>query len=183
MLRSNIWRAHRNSPTSLHDSLPILVVTARQPLRTVLDFSSRLEQTVTGFVATFRRSAEFREQCMPHANRIMGWLACLLAGCLLAAGVASAQRVEGDIARAQGLYEAEVQVYSQREGERRSAFGRGLGQVLARLSGDGDVVARPGVAQELRRAGDYVEHFDYRQDEGTSASGAPTFHTTDRKST
>lgn len=115
---------------------------------------------------------------MPHANRIGWWLACLLVGCLLAAGGASAQRVEGDTARAEGLYEAEVQVYSQREGERRSGFGRGLGQVLAKLSGDGAVLERPGVAQELRRAEDYVEHFDYRQDEGTSASGAPTFHTT-----
>lgn len=115
---------------------------------------------------------------MAQANRIGWWMAWLAAGCLLAAGSAWAQRVEGDRASAQGLYEVEVQVYSQREGERRTAFGRGLGQVLARLSGDGSVVERPGVAEELRRAGDYVEHFDYRQDEGTSASGAPTFHTT-----
>ena len=114
---------------------------------------------------------------MLQANRIGWWMACLLAGCLLAAGGASAQRVEGDIARAQGLYEAEVQVYSQREAERRTGFSRGLSQVLGKLSGDSSVADRPGVAQELRRAGDYVEHFDYRQDEGTSASGAPTFHT------
>lgn len=114
---------------------------------------------------------------MPKANRIGWWMACLVAGCLLAAGGASAQRMEGDTARAKGLYEAEVQVYSQREAERRTGFGRGLAQVLGKISGDRSVVDRPGVAQELRRAEDYVEHFDYRQDEGTSASGAPTFHT------
>ena len=115
---------------------------------------------------------------MPHATRIGGWLACLLAGCLLAAGSASAQRVEGDIARAQGLYQAEVRVNNQNETERRSGFHRGLSQVLGKLSGDSGVTNRPGVARELRRAETYVEHFDYRQDEGTSASGAPTFHTT-----
>lgn len=115
---------------------------------------------------------------MPHATRIGFWLACLLAGCLLAAGGAGAQRVEGDRAQAQGLYEAEVRVNSQNESERRSGFSRGLAQVLAKLSGDNDVTNRPGVARELRRAESYVEHFDYRQDEGRSASGAPTFHTT-----
>ena len=115
---------------------------------------------------------------MPHATRIGWWLACLLAGCLLAAGGAWAQRVEGDRAQAQGLYEAEVRVNSQNEGERRSAFSRGLAQVLGKLSGDSGVTSRPGVARELRRAGDYVEHFDYRQDEGRSSTGAPTFHTT-----
>lgn len=115
---------------------------------------------------------------MRQANRIVCWMACLLAGCLLAAGGASAQRVEGDRARGQGMYEAEVQVNSQREAERRTAFGRALGQVLGKLSGDRAVTSRPGVPQELRRAENYVEHYDYRQDEGTSATGAPTFHTT-----
>ena len=104
-------------------------------------------------------------------------MACLVAGCLLAAGGASAQRMEGDLARAQGTYEAEVQVYSQRDAERRAGFGRGLAQVLGKMSGDRSVAERPGVAQEMRRAENYVEHYDYRQDEGVSASGAPTFHT------
>ncbi|NLB56978.1 MAG: DUF2066 domain-containing protein [Gammaproteobacteria bacterium] len=84
---------------------------------------------------------------MPHATRIGGWLACLLAGCLLAAGSASAQRVEGDIARAQGLYQAEVRVNNQNETERRSGFHRGLSQVLGKLSGDSGVTNRPGVAR------------------------------------
>src|SRR5690554_5629785 len=99
---------------------------------------------------------------MLQATRIGWWLACLLAGCLLASGDASAQRVEGDRAQAQGLYQAEVQVHSQREAERRSAFSRGLAQVLGKLSGDRTVVERPGVSRELRRAETYVEHFDYR---------------------
>lgn len=115
---------------------------------------------------------------MLHLNRIGCWMAWLVAGCLLLAGDAMAQRMEGDRAGAQGLYEAEVRVHSQRENERRGALGRALAQVLGKLSGDRTVVERPGVSAELRRAEGYVEHFDYRQDEGTSASGAPTFHTT-----
>src|SRR5690606_32245639 len=130
-----------------------------------------------GLCGNIPRSPPTEEPCMLRATRTGWWMACLVAGCLLAAGGASAQRVEGDIARAQGMYGAEVQVYSQREEERRTGFGRGLAQVLGKLSGDDSVVDRPGVARELRRAGDYVEHFDYRQDEGTSATGAPTFHT------
>lgn len=115
---------------------------------------------------------------MSRANPIVLWAACLMAGWLLAAGSAGAQRMEGDMARGQGLYEAEVRVNSQRDAERRTAVGRGLAQVLGKLSGDRSVANRPGVATELRRAERYVEGYDYRQDEGTASSGAPTFQTT-----
>jgi hypothetical protein len=40
------------------------------------------------------------------------------------------------------------------------------------------VSGRPGVGKELRRAGDFVEGYDFRQDEGRSATGAPTYTTT-----
>ncbi|WP_407352406.1 DUF2066 domain-containing protein [Luteimonas sp. R10] len=119
---------------------------------------------------------------MPQASkptkRIARWTGWLLAAGLLAAGQAAAQRVEGDTAQAQGMYEAEVRVNGQREAERKAGFGRALAQVLGKLSGDRTAASRPGVAQELRRAEDYVEGYDYRQDEGVSASGAPTFDTT-----
>lgn len=103
---------------------------------------------------------------------------CLLAA-LLVAGSALAQRVEGDRARATGLFDAEVPVNSQNTAERNSAFARALVQVLNNLSGGRDAAAQPGVGAELKCAQDYVTGYDYRQDEGVSATtGAPTFGTT-----
>lgn len=97
---------------------------------------------------------------------------------LLLAMPASAQRVEGDRAAAEGVYEAEVPVRSQAESEREAGLARAMAQVLGKLSGDRSISAKPGVGQELRRAKDYVKGYDYRQDEGVGASGAPTFNTT-----
>ena len=92
-----------------------------------------------------------------------------------AAWAQSGARTEGDRAGAQGVYEAEVPVNSQGEAERNNAFARALGVVLGKLSGDRNAMARPGVGAELRNAKDYVASYDYRQDQGTSPSGAPTF--------
>ena len=103
-------------------------------------------------------------------------LAALL---LLAWTGALAQRVEGDTARAQGTYEAEVPVRSQGESERNAGFARALSQVLGKLTGERSAAARPGVGEEMRRARDYVRSYDYRQDEGISpVSGAPSYQTT-----
>lgn len=84
----------------------------------------------------------------------------------------------GARARGQSAYQAEVTVRSQSENERNGGFARALSQVLANMSGDRNPGARPGMSEELRRAREYVEGYDYRQDEGRSASGAPTFSTT-----
>ena len=70
---------------------------------------------------------------------------CLLAA-LLVAGSALAQRVEGDRARATGLFDAEVPVNSQNTAERNSAFARALVQVLNNLSGGRDAAAQPASA-------------------------------------
>lgn len=105
--------------------------------------------------------------------RAIGW--ALLA--LLLALPASAQRVEGERATADSAYEAEVQVRSQSESDREAGFSRALAQVFSKLSGDRAVASRPGVAQELRNAGHYVDGYDYRQDESVGASGAPSFRT------
>lgn len=114
-------------------------------------------------------------------------LPALFAGCMLAvvAAAVAAQdpgrdglRTEGDRAAAQGLYEAEISVSGQSDAERGSAFGRALAAVLGKLSGDRGVAGRPGVGRELRNAADYVESYDYRQDGGTSVSGARSFATT-----
>lgn len=113
---------------------------------------------------------------MPRALRALPLLSLLFL--CLTAGAAFAQRVEGERARAEGPYAAEIAVNGQGEGERNTAFARGLAQVLAKLSGDPAVNSRPGVGQELRRAREYVEGYDYRQDQGRSPSGAPTFRTT-----
>ena len=117
---------------------------------------------------------------MPHTMDLSMRMATVLLAMLLAVpGSALAQRVEGDRAAAQGLYEAEVPVRSQSEEERAAGFARGLAQVLTRLSGVRAIAGQPGVAQELRRAGDYAAGYDYRQDQGVSPStGAPTFTTT-----
>ncbi|HAU80933.1 MAG TPA: DUF2066 domain-containing protein, partial [Stenotrophomonas sp.] len=57
------------------------------------------------------------------------------------------------------------------------ALARALGNVLAKLSGDRSVMSRPGVMQALRNAKDYVASYDYRQDQSTSAGGAPSYRT------
>jgi len=89
----------------------------------------------------------------------------------------SGMRTEGDVAGASSAYEAEVPVNSQSEADRNGGLARALGAVLAKLSGDRSVLARPGVAQALRSAKDMAESYDYRQDQSVSASGAPSFRT------
>lgn len=105
--------------------------------------------------------------------RVVGWALAVL----LAAAPAFAQRVEGDRASGQGMYEAEVPVRSQGASEREAGFARALAQVFSKLSGDRSITSRPGVGQELRRAKDFVEGYDYRQDESVGPTGAPTFST------
>ena len=106
-----------------------------------------------------------------HALRRLGLGAWLLV-LLLASFAAPAQRVEGDRAVAGDMYSAEVEVRSQADEERGMAFARALAQVLGKLSGDAASASRPGVSQELRHAEQYVRSYDYRQDEGVSATGA-----------
>lgn len=116
--------------------------------------------------------------------RFGGWKrialqAALLLGGLMPVAAVLAQRVEGDVARAEGAYEAEVPVRNQNASERNAAFARALSQVLGKISGDRSAASRPGVGQEMRRASEYVRSYDYRQDEGISqVSGAPTYQTT-----
>jgi hypothetical protein len=104
--------------------------------------------------------------------------AALLLFCARPAAAQDGLRTEGDVAKAQGLYEAEVTVPSQSEGDRNGGLARALGQVLGKVSGDRNAAARPGVAAELRNARNYLDSYDYRQDQGTSATGAPSFRTT-----
>ena len=106
------------------------------------------------------------------------WAWMLASVLLVFSGLAHAQRTEGDRAAASGPYEAEVAVRNQADGERNAAFGRALGVVLAKVTGDRGAAQRPGVRDEIGKAKAYVSGYDYRQDEGVSASGAPSFQTT-----
>lgn len=110
------------------------------------------------------------------------WVAALclagLLGASLYASPAAAQRMEGDRAAATGVYEGEVPVNGQTESERRSAFARALLQVLGKISGDRNASARPGFGRELRRAEEYVQTYDYRQDQSVSPTTGATRFTT-----
>lgn len=115
---------------------------------------------------------------MPRSPLRTVFLTMLLALSLPTAVLAqSGLRTEGDVARASGTYEAEVPVRGQGEADRNGGLARALGEVLAKLSGDRGITSRPGVVQSLRNAKDYVESYDYKQDQGTAASGAPSFRT------
>jgi len=130
-------------------------------------------------MATFTLAYRFHlVQIMPIENRRTWTLTAVLAlVCLLLTGPSPAQRVEGEHARADSLYAAEVSVRSQNESERRVGFARALALVLDKLSGTQNSSKRPGVSQELRQAERYVAHFDYRQDEHIGASGTPSHAT------
>mgnify|MGYP003462588392 CR=1 FL=1 len=104
---------------------------------------------------------------------VFGGLVGLWLALLMAMPAAYAQRVEGDRAAASGIYEGEVPVNNQTDAERNNGFARALAQVLAKISGDRSATGRPGVGQELRRAKEFVSGYDYRQDQGVSATGAP----------
>ena len=73
--------------------------------------------------------------------------------------------------------EAEVAVRNQADAERNAGFSRALAAVLGKVTGDRGAAQRPGVRDELGK-GQVVAGYDYRQDEGVAADGAPSFQTT-----
>jgi hypothetical protein len=166
------------------------VTAAPAVAKEVGDFSSRRPRHGVPFTLDGAREWTCRRHCgtisaitfvgqvMIRATIRIAALVVSSAVLLLASFAADAQRVEGDRAGAKGMYAAEVPVNGQGEGERNTAYARALSQVLAKLSGDRNAAGRPGVGPELRRAREFVDGYDYRQDEGVSASGAPSFRTT-----
>jgi len=110
------------------------------------------------------------------ATRWLAVVALLLAALLATLPALAQDREDGRLGSAE-MYVAEVEVNSQAEGERERAFAQALAQVLGKLSGDSSAASEPGVRGALRQAGQYVQDHVYRQDEGRSASGAPTFKT------
>ncbi len=78
------------------------------------------------------------------------------------------------IAHAQSLYTGSVPINSQSDAERGEALKSALAQVVVKLSGgDNAVLARPGVAQAVAEAGNYVQQYQYTQDVATGADGKP----------
>lgn len=124
-----------------------------------------------------RQSSEESVRWSARMRRAIGAMLGVSLAFVLLAPMAHAQRVEGDRAAASGIYEAEVPVNNQTDTERNNGFARAMAQVLAKISGDRGATGRPGVGQELRRAKEYVSGYDYRQDQGVSSTGAPTFKT------
>ncbi|PPU95364.1 DUF2066 domain-containing protein [Xanthomonas hyacinthi] len=124
-------------------------------------------------------SPRIRRAMEPSMRRSLALLLSFALCLPAAAALAQADlRTEGDVAGAQSPYDAEVPVNSQSEADRNGAVARALGVVLGKISGDRAVMSRPGVTQALRNAKNFVDSYDYRQDQGTSPSGAPTFRTT-----
>ncbi|HEY7871803.1 MAG TPA: DUF2066 domain-containing protein [Rudaea sp.] len=78
---------------------------------------------------------------------------------------------------AQNLYTGTVPVNTQSDAERAEALKSALAQVVVKLSGgDNAVLARPGVAQAVADAANYVQQYQYTQDATTSADGKPQVH-------
>jgi hypothetical protein len=65
-------------------------------------------------------------------------------------------------AEVSGLYEAEVQVFSQKRAERATAMSAALSEVLAKVSGRRDAAMRPGVAEAVRQPAAFLQQYLYR---------------------
>lgn len=80
-----------------------------------------------------------------------GLLLCL---CCLSFSVPAAQ--------VEGLYEAEIQVFSQKRAERATAMLSGLAEVLAKVSGQRDAALLQGVAQAIRSPARFLQQYRYK---------------------
>ena len=87
--------------------------------------------------------------------KIRGFGVVLLAGLLLLPMMGMAAEVSG-------LYEAEVQVFSQKRSERATAMAAALAEVLVKVSARHDVAQMEGVAQLTRRPARFLQQYRYR---------------------
>lgn len=85
-----------------------------------------------------------------------GLAVVLLASLLLALPMA------GVAAEVKGLYEAELQVFSQKRSERATAMLAGLAEVLVKVSGRRDAAQVKGVARAIRRPAKFLQQYRYR---------------------
>lgn len=68
----------------------------------------------------------------------------------------------GLTAEVSGLYEAEVQVFSQQRSERATAMAAALAEVLVKVSGQSDAAQLPGVVQATRSPAAFLQRYHYR---------------------
>jgi len=115
--------------------------------------------------------------CLTMRYRVMifRFLACLALLC--SPFLLLAQPAEPLHASDPSLYEAQVPVSSQTPAAREAGLAQALRVVLSKLSGQTTVLTDPALEPALRIAGDLVENQTYRQQQVTSASGAPSFRT------
>jgi len=83
-------------------------------------------------------------------------------GVVLLTGLLMVLPVTGMSAEVSGLYEAEVQVFSQKRSERATAMAAALAEVLARVSARRDASQLKGVAQSIRRPAKFLQQYRYR---------------------
>jgi len=107
--------------------------------------------------------------------KIFRCLACFALGCW--PFLLLAQAAEPLVASDPSLYEAQVPVTSQTPAAREAGLAQALRVVLSKLSGQSSVLTDPALEPALRIASDLVENQTYRQQQVTSASGAPSFRT------
>lgn len=88
--------------------------------------------------------------------KIRGFGAVLLAGLLVVLPMA------GMAAEVSGLYEAEIQVFSQKRSERAAAMAAALAEVLVKVSARRDAAQLKGVAQSIRRPARFLQQYRYR---------------------
>ena len=65
-------------------------------------------------------------------------------------------------ARVSDLYRQDVLVNNQSEGERTNAMGRGLTDVLVRVTGQRDVLGLPSIRNAIQKPAVYVQSYSYR---------------------
>lgn len=68
----------------------------------------------------------------------------------------------GTAAEVSGLYETELQVFSQKRSERAKAMLAGLAEVLVKVSGRRDAAQVKGVAQAIRHPARFLQQYRYR---------------------
>jgi len=82
-------------------------------------------------------------------------------GIVLLAGLLMVLPIAGMAAEVSGLYEAEVQVFSQKRSERATAMAAALAEVVVKVSGRRDAAELKGVVRSIRRPARFLQQYRY----------------------
>ncbi len=83
-------------------------------------------------------------------------------GIVWLAGLLMVLPIVGMAAEVSGLYEAEVQVFSQKRSERAKAMATALAEVVVKVSARRDAAELKGVVQSIRRPARFLQQYRYR---------------------